>query len=178
MLINIELSYAQQFLLPTLNFFVFPCILHCLCTYWSLIPLFAALFLRLTMTAFSTFCHHLFLLSALSLPLSTFFFSLSHHPSLLYQHFYLLGPFFTFQSLALSAFALKMYLQSYFTVCELFFPYINLPDYRISVQTVQSHTQTSIHQSLSQANRLDIQSSMRVICKIQLLLDNQMKSLL
>ncbi len=52
---------------------VFPCILHCFCTYWSLIPLFAASFLSLTMTAFSTFCHHLFLLSTLSLPLSTFF---------------------------------------------------------------------------------------------------------
>lgn len=47
--------------------------LYCFCSYCSPIPLFAALYLRLTMTAFSTFCHHLFLPSALSFSTSTFF---------------------------------------------------------------------------------------------------------
>lgn len=131
------------------------------------------------MTAFSTFCHHLFLPSALSFSPSTFFLFVSSSVTPL-SAFPSLFPFFffTFQSLALSASALKMYLQSSFTVCELFFPYINLPDYHISVQTVQSHTETSIHQSLSQANSLEMQSSMCAACKIQQLLTNQIKSLM
>ncbi len=177
LLINRLVCYAQQFLLPILHCSFslhFALFLHILVSHSSLCSFVSKLdndsFLHLLSPSFSTL--NPFLASVY------LFFSLSHHPSLLYQHFYLFGPFFTFQSLALSAFALKMYLQSSFTVCELFFPYINLPDYRISVQTVQSHTQTSIHQSLSQANSLDIQSSKRVVCKIQLLLANQMKSLL
>lgn len=151
--------------------------LYCFCSYCS-IPLFAALFLRLTMTAFATFCHRLFLPSALSFSPSTFFLFVSSSVTPLSEFSSPFPFFFTFQSLALSAFALKMYLQSSFTVCELFFPYINLPDYHILVQTVQSHTEASIHQSLSQANSLEMQSSMCAACKIQQLLTNQIKSLM
>lgn len=52
------------------NLFFAPYIVHCFCSYWFVIPLFVS---KLDSDSFYTFWHDLFLLSALSFPLFTFF---------------------------------------------------------------------------------------------------------